>query len=405
MMESSSSITPLLFRNLVTSLLLLAENSICSLAQKHKALELIRCVFVSSFLFFLRLLLSLNPRSTNNNESPYSILYDYKDKPPKKGIGGRNHKYMPAAISGDDDGSGSDTAIARALSQLLSIVNNIPVSSRKYQGVRSLAENVIYDNQREGVEALRQVNRTVLSAAFSRTLSQLEAAATLEQQQGGEGGGDGDIDGLDSGHHHWIVRAVRSVAGVVWTKGVSSGGSRSSAEKLAAELLWLAETMAACGFAKESVRRWASASSMARLSLSAEPRLQASLVKITALLLKYAKDMGVDEDDDNESTKDQQERKQAKMQMQMQMLVLWIPLLCTASNGTDVPVLSISERAELERVLEETIEKLAEEDQERVLSLWLHQFTYCSSSDWPNLHASYARWCNASRKHLLIHNS
>ncbi|KAL6218398.1 hypothetical protein ACLB2K_011612 [Fragaria x ananassa] len=95
-----------------------------------------------------------------------------------------------------------------------------------------------------------------------------------------------------------------------------------------------------------------------------------------------------DEDDDNESMKEQQQRKQGKMQMQMQMLVLWIPLLCTASNGTDVPVLSISERAELERLLEETIEKLAEEDQERVLSLWLHHFTYCSSSDWPNLHAS-----------------
>ena len=122
-----------------------------------------------------------------------------------------------------------------------------------------------------------------------------------------------------------------------------------------------------------------------------------------ALLLKYAKDMGVDEgdEDDNESTKEQRQRNQGKMQMQM--LMLWIPLLCVASNGTDVPVLSINERAELERVLEEIIEKLTEEDQERVLSLWLHHFTYCSSSDWPNLHASYARWCNASRNQLLIY--
>ncbi|KAL6218399.1 hypothetical protein ACLB2K_011613 [Fragaria x ananassa] len=284
MKESSSSITPLLFRNLVTSLFILAVTSISSWTQKHKALELIRYVFISSFLFFLRLLLSLNPRSTKNIESLYSTLYDYNDKPPKKGsIDQINQKYMPAANSGDEGGNGSDTAIARALSQLLSIVNDIPVSSRKYQAVRSLAENLIRDNQREGVEALCQVNRRVLSEALSRTLNQLEASAIFEQQQHH---GGGDIDALDCVPHHWVVRAVRTVADVVWTKGVTSGGSRSSAEKLAAELLWLAETMASCGFAQESVRRWASASSLARLSLSAEPRLQASLVKISDQISK-----------------------------------------------------------------------------------------------------------------------
>lgn len=108
--------------------------------------------------------------------------------------------------------------------------------------------------------------------------------------------------------------------------------------------------------------------------------------------------MGMDAADDDE-------RKEQQKQRKMQMLMSWLPLLCRASNGTDVPVLSIRERAELERVLEDTIEMLEkEEDQEKVLSLWLHHFTYCSSSDWPNLHASYARWCNASRKLLLHHH-
>lgn len=108
--------------------------------------------------------------------------------------------------------------------------------------------------------------------------------------------------------------------------------------------------------------------------------------------------MGMDAADDDESKEQQKQRK-------MQMLMSWLPLLCRASNGTDVPVLSIRERAELERVLEDTIEMLEkEEDQEKVLSLWLHHFTYCSSSDWPNLHASYSRWCNASRKLLLHHD-
>lgn len=114
-------------------------------------------------------------------------------------------------------------------------------------------------------------------------------------------------------------------------------------------------------------------------------------------MFKQAKDMKLD----NEA--DEEEEKQEVKQIKMQMLLSWLPLLCRASNGTDAPVLSIGERAELERVLEETIEKLEEEEQqEKVLTLWLHHFTYCPSSDWPNLHASYARWCDASRK-LLLH--
>lgn len=106
-----------------------------------------------------------------------------------------------------------------------------------------------------------------------------------------------------------------------------------------------------------------------------------------------AKDMGPDE---TEESKMQQHTK-------LKLLQSWLPLLCRASNGTDAPVLSMSKRAELEKVLEETIEELElEEEQEQVLSLWLHHFTHCPSSDWPNLHACYARWCSASRMQLLL---
>ncbi|KAG6406778.1 hypothetical protein SASPL_134389 [Salvia splendens] len=89
----------------------------------------------------------------------------------------------------------------------------------------------------------------------------------------------------------------------------------------------------------------------------------------------------------------------------MKMLMSWLPLLCSANNGTDAPVLSMVERAEVERILEEVIWTLAEEEQEMVLSLWLHHFTYCSSSDWPNLRSCYTRWCNASRATLLKHHT
>lgn len=91
-------------------------------------------------------------------------------------------------------------------------------------------------------------------------------------------------------------------------------------------------------------------------------------------------------------------------QVKLKMLQSWLPLLCRASNGTDAPALSVSERAELEKVLESFIEGLEQVEQEQVLSLWLHHFTHCSSSEWPNLHTCFARWCTASRKQLVLFN-
>lgn len=114
-----------------------------------------------------------------------------------------------------------------------------------------------------------------------------------------------------------------------------------------------------------------------------------------AFLFKQAKEMGVDEGEEN--------KREQQRQTKMKMLILWLPLLCHASHGTDAPVLSITEKNELERVVEEIIESLEEEEaQEQVLSLWLHHFTHCLSSDWPNLHSCYARWCTASRRLLLL---
>jgi len=111
--------------------------------------------------------------------------------------------------------------------------------------------------------------------------------------------------------------------------------------------------------------------------------------------LKQARELGLDEAGEGQ--------REPQRQTKMKMLLSWLPLLCRASNGTDAPVLSMRERAELEIVLEEMIDMLEhEEEQEQVLSLWLHHFTYTPSSDWPNLRASYARWCTASRQLLLL---
>ncbi|KAK9989086.1 hypothetical protein SO802_029325 [Lithocarpus litseifolius] len=374
MMEGSSPTTmaPLLLRNLLTTLFIYADKSVVNIAEKYKLLELIRYTLIAAFLFLLRILPSFFP----------SLLNPIPQNPTTKKT---DNNYVATGDSG----------ISRALSQLLSIVNDIPVSSRKYEVVRSLAEKLLDENNREGSEALREVNRKVLSLAFDRTLTQLEAAVV---EQGGQEDRAGDGGSGSGPVEYRLSRVLKVVRRFGISKKSPVGMNRlepCSGEKLAAELLWLAQKLVACGCAEEAVSKWAVASNLAWLGLWAQPRLQGSLVKISAFLFKQAKNLGLYEIE--ESKKEQQRQTKKKM------LLSWLPLLCRASNGTDVPILSMSERVELERVLEESIEMLEqEEDQEQVLSLWLHHFTYCPSSDWPNLHASYTRWCNASRKLLVL---
>lgn len=113
-------------------------------------------------------------------------------------------------------------------------------------------------------------------------------------------------------------------------------------------------------------------------------------------MFKQCREMGKEEEAESE-------RQRRQMQTKLKMLNSWLPLLCRGVNGTDAPILSIGERRELESALEEMIATLQQDDQEQVLALWLHHFTYSSSSsDWPDLHGSYARWYTASRK-LFVH--
>lgn len=271
---SSTTMAPLLLRNIVGSIFLFADKSLINLAERFKILDVLRCLIISSLLFFIRLLLAFVPsvKPINFGEKfPLDHRHKKSDFPaqPPVGVG--------------------DSGIARALSQLLAIFNTVPVSSRKYEAVRSLAERLIDENLQEGNEALRKVNRTVLSAAFSRTLTQLEAAL-MEQERALGGGLSGSPAGsaavpVEYYSLNRVLRAVKSFGQVAWSRAGKSredlalGGS--SAEKLAAELLWLAKKLVACGCAEEAVCRWASASDMAWLAVSAEPRLQGLLVKVS----------------------------------------------------------------------------------------------------------------------------
>ncbi|XAR53050.1 hypothetical protein NMG60_11021441 [Bertholletia excelsa] len=363
---TAAVVLSLLLRHLITYIIMYANKCLLALAQRSKSFRLLRYLLANFFFFLLRLFPSLGH------------IFDY---------------HLKVALEENYATPAGDSGIARAISQLLAIVSDLPVSSRKYDVVQSLAGRLIDENLREGSDALREVNRAVLSGAFERTLSRLEwAVVDRHRNRGGPSAGEGESEGISR-----VFRAIRRCGDTVLTR---FGGSKeevglagSSAEKLAAELLWLAQKMACCGCVEEAVAKWASATHLASLALSAEPQLQGSLVKVSAFLFKQARELG--------RQKGEESRTEQQRQTDMKMLTSWLPFLCRASNGTDVPVLSMSERSEVEKVLEESIDELGqEEDQEKVLSLWLHHFTYCPSSDWPNLRACYGRWCTTSRRLL-----
>lgn len=378
-MDSTSltAMAPLLLRNLLTSIFIIADRTLV-LVDKFKLLQILRHFLVSTFLFFLQILPSFFPSLDPPEDDQNHLLTPSKAD-----------KRVPAF-----GGGSGNSCIARALSQLLSIMNEIPVSSRKYEIVKSLAEKLIVGNLEESSEPLRKVNSTVLSGAFSRTLSQLEVAS-MDQEGDLD---DGEIMAKPSSIYRLdrAYRTVRYFGVAVWTRfRTSKGELNRSAEKLLAELHWLAEKLAASGSAEEAVRRWASASKLAWLALSTEGRLQGSFVRVSAFLFKQAKEMG---GEGCERSKREEQIRKTKMKM----LMSWLPLLCRARGGVDAPVLSLDEKSELERVLDEIIQSLRqEEEQEKVLSLWLHHFTHCPSSDWPNLLSCYERWCAASRMLLV----
>ncbi|PIA52118.1 hypothetical protein AQUCO_01000182v1 [Aquilegia coerulea] len=369
---------PFLLPQIISSVFTSADKSILNFSQKFKLIQIIHYL-ISLSLFFLRLFLSLLPSlkpSTQPFDSSVNSIIVKKER---------------EIIHEGDSG------IARALSQILSIMNDIPVNSRKYETVRCLAEKIIDENLEEGCEVLLEVNRTVLSNAFARTLCQLEAALLeQERERVNEINGSGSLDYRLS----WVWNAVRVVkdgamsrVGGLMEEETSCRPVGWSAEKFAAEILWLAQKLIACGNGEEAVLRWGAASSLASLAFSAEPRTQGTMVKVSALLFKHLKEMGAE----GFELKSGEQRERKKL-----MLMSWLPFLCRASNGIDTPVLSNAERMELEKVLEEIIETLRQEDeQEKVLALWLHHFTSSPLSDWPNLQACYSRWCNASRKLLV----
>ncbi|KAA8533376.1 hypothetical protein F0562_033091 [Nyssa sinensis] len=257
-------------------------------------------------------------------------------------------------------------ALGRALSHIFALLNDIPASSRKYQFAVAMADKIVDENARNGHLHLLQINRATLASAFSRTAGLLHRSIQTCSQAA--------VD--DSGA--WTSRLIGALPLGSYIKGLgslclgaifpnitgtsqlqkqgrlaaASGGEETTgdvvAEKHAHELLWITNKLRACGAVDEALTQWSLASGLASLSLTANPRVQGFMVKIS-------------------------------------------------ENGLAYPVLTGYEKAEMERTMDEVISTLPAMDQEVILTNWLQDFAI-SSSDWPNLQMSYDRWCRSTRK-------
>ncbi|CAM0944082.1 unnamed protein product [Alopecurus aequalis] len=284
---------------------------------------------------------------------------------------------------GSSAAAASSTSVGRALGHVLWVASRLPVASRKYELVRGLAERLLDDNALAGGAAVGAVSRAALSGAFQRTLQQLEASASV---------GDWPAMELAARAVRTGMRLWKPTATVAPLEGETFGGP--AAEKLAAELLWLAQKMAACGAAGEAAVQLGAAPRLGSRALVAEPTLQVALLRLAVFLFRHANSLEFEQQSSDKEGKD------AVAEHRMAMLRSWLPLLCRGSTGTDAPVLSGRERAEMVTVLEELIEKLRWEQQEEALALWLHHFAACPDTDWPNLERCYTRWYAESRKLL-----
>ncbi|KAL3502280.1 hypothetical protein ACH5RR_036729 [Cinchona calisaya] len=302
-------------------------------------------------------------------------------------------------VEGSDEAP-SVKALRRALTNILALLNEIPASSRKYQFAVSMADKIVDENTRGGHVELLHINRTALASAFARTSGLLYRSLQSANKTTEESGA-------------WLTRVVKALPlgsyvslfmnglGTVFPaletvtgrfnkpkKLAIAGEERANdlaAEKHAQELLWITNKMIGCGAADEALVQWSLASGLASIALTANPRVQGFIVKISAILFGELKQANLEE---------------ISRQVNFRMLALWLPLFCYADNGLAYPVMSGYEKAEMERTINEIISSLPAIDQEVILTNWLQDFSI-SSSDWPNLQVSYDKWCHSTRKLVI----
>jgi len=186
--------------------------------------------------------------------------------------------------------------------QVLTLVNDIPVTSRKNEFARDLADKIIEENAKQGGPTLQEINRTALSSGFARTLKLLNSSLNCMQRQQKD---------VETSSWPWrLIRMIplysqlmpsfenlhgsltnllqpQSTATLPTSQSqlVMTNNSSILAEKLAQELLWVTNKLGMCSAIEEALLQWSTATHLAAFSISAHPRVQGSLVKISGRLL------------------------------------------------------------------------------------------------------------------------
>ncbi|MCO5564801.1 hypothetical protein L7F22_018469 [Adiantum nelumboides] len=299
--------------------------------------------------------------------------------------------------------SSKSGVMRRALFQVFGLVNDTPVSSDKYQFARALAERLMSKNMLKSDDTLWDTNKAALEAAFVRTVDLLTLSLEeLHQQQELKEGSwlwalihsiflknvgafqqRLSLDFIYTYINNILTRADKSIKATVELPPVQSSTSsvrRSNlsamAEKLAQELLWVTEKLKDFSSLSEPSRRWGAMHSLAKLSLSAHPRIQACLLRVSVMLLK---ELVVSES------------RTCSSSSKVNVLLMWLPLFCHVKFGFDYPCLMPSEKTDVSKDLERNISSLSLLDQERVLACWLREYV-SSASEWPNLQECFETW-------------
>lgn len=186
-------------------------------------------------------------------------------------------------------------------------MNEIPVTSRKYQFALGMAEKIMEDNAQSCNLDLLDVNRAALATSFARTTARLQDS--LKRSRTADEPFFGGlplrvVSALPLGGYvasyvrglSTCINTVRSLADMTGnllsqsrkreSAVVGAGGPREdevelAVEKLAEELLWMTEKLRRYGAIEEGIKRWSYASGLASLSLTAAPRVQGLMVKIS----------------------------------------------------------------------------------------------------------------------------
>ncbi|CAN7106364.1 unnamed protein product [Brassica rapa subsp. narinosa] len=303
----------------------------------------------------------------------------------------------------------SVNSLGRALCHALALMNEIPVTSRKYQFAMGMAEKIMEENAQSCNVELLDVNRVALASSFARTTARLhdslKRSRTADEPVGGLplrlvsalplGGYVASyargvstcintVRSLADMTGNLLSQSMRRESALVRAGGFQENEVELAVEKLAEELLWMTEKLRRYGAVEEGIKRWSYASGLASLSLTAAPRVQGLLVKISALLIgEMARD----------STK-------VPGQVKFRLLANWLPLFSHARLGLAFPVLTGYERVEVERAIDKAISTLPALDQEILLTNWLQDFSV-SATEWPNLTPAYDRWCNSTRQFVM----